>query len=122
MNNKSGHSKEFIEEMKTALEEEKNRLAKELEVLGHKDGGESHSKYAADFPNYGRNDEENVTEMADYQAMSSTTDTLEERMTEVEEALHRIVDGSYGVTANGQLIPEERLRANPAATTLVAGN
>jgi len=121
MNDKTGHTEEFINEMKAQLEAEMTNLTKELGSLGHKDHGELHGDYEADFPEYGRNDEENVSEMADYQAATSTTDTLEARLVEVKEALERIAQGKYGITDDGQLIPEDRLKANPAAKTLVGG-
>lgn len=102
------HSPKFIQEMNLQLKAEKNRLKKELRALG------------SEFPEYGRNDEDNATEIADYQATSATENTLEERLRHVTEALNRIKEGTYGVTEDGQIIPEQRLRANPAATTVIA--
>ncbi len=110
-----GHSPEFIQEMKQRLMEEQAQLRKDLQRLGHKE----HGDYQADFDEYGRDDEANAMEIADHQAQASTTDTIEERLKEVEEALERIEQGKYGVTDEGELIPENRLRANPAANTLV---
>ena len=109
------HSPEFIAEMKQRLETERDELKGKLANLGHVDDGE----FKADFPEYGRDEEENATEVGDYQATVSTTDTLEARLREVEYALEQVRVGSYGVTTTGEVIPEDRLRANPAATTLV---
>ena len=100
------YTPEFIAEMKKALEAEKVILDKEINVTG-------------DFPEYGRNNEDNVTEMADYQASKSTESTLEERLVNVNAALERMDQGSYGVTSDGSSIPEDRLRANPAADSVV---
>jgi len=51
----------------------------------------------------------------------SVLDTLEERLKEVTEALERIEKGTYGVcTKCGKKIEEEKLLANPAATTCLA--
>ena len=45
---------------------------------------------------------------------------LLERITEVERALQRIEDGSYGVSVvSGKSIPVDRLKAIPTAKTLV---
>jgi RNA polymerase-binding transcription factor DksA len=45
-------------------------------------------------------------------------DTLEERLKEVNDALVRIDQGTYGKCAScGNQIEKERLEANPAATT-----
>lgn len=109
------HSTEFVTEMKAALLEEKASLEKELGFLAQKRSGD----YQADMPDYGRNDEDNATEAADYQAAYSTTETMETRLREVLEALERIDNDTYGVTDAGELIPEERLRANPAAKTII---
>lgn len=40
-------------------------------------------------------------------------------LSRVEEALARMEEGTYGVTAEGEEIPFERLMADPTATTLV---
>ncbi|MEX1112674.1 MAG: TraR/DksA family transcriptional regulator [Candidatus Andersenbacteria bacterium] len=109
------HSPEFIQEMKMALQEEEQDVRAKLERLARKEEGD----YQADFPDYGRKDEENASEVADYQASYATTEALEARLEEVGAALKRIEAGTYGATGDGEEIPEDRLRANPAATTLV---
>lgn len=101
------HSPEFIQEMNLQLKAEKDHLEQELRALG------------SEFPEYGRNEEDNATEIADYQATSATESTLEEHLRNVTEALNRIKIGTYGITEDGQIIPEKRLRANPAATTII---
>lgn len=111
----SPHDPAFVAEMKTKLLEEKASLERELAVISNRRGDDYQSK----FPEYGRNDEENAVEMADYQATASTTETLEARLQSVLSALKRVEQGTYGVTAEGETIPEERLRANPAATTII---
>lgn len=100
------HSATFIQAMKALLEEEKAKLGQDL--------GES-----AQFPIYGQNEEDNATEIADYTATSAVSEEKEARLREVEAALRRIEEGTYGLTSDGKMIPEKRLRANPAATTLV---
>ena len=109
------HTDEFISEMRGVLEQEEGRLKAELKAISHKHGADTE----ADFPNYGRNDEDNATEIADYQALSSTATVIEERLKSVQGALERIKVGTYGLTADGKKIPVARLRANPAADTLV---
>lgn len=109
------HKPEFIIEMKKALQKEKKQLETKLNLIAHKEG----SDYQANFPDYGRNDEDNATEIADYQATSSTENTLEQRLHGIQDALERIGNNIYGTTENGDLIPEARLRANPAATTTI---
>jgi RNA polymerase-binding transcription factor DksA len=109
------HSPEFIAEMKQRLEAEREMLAKELKTVAHEQAGD----FTADFPDYGRNEEDNATEMADFVATAATTEATEARLKEIEAAIERIEAGTYGKTSEGELIPEERLRANPAATTII---
>lgn len=111
-----GHSQKFIEEMKQRLLTEKTVLQKELGLLAEPSAEEG---YSARFPDYGRSEEDNATEVADYVASAAVTKADEERLREVEAALARIEAGEYGVTNDGQMIPEARLRANPAATTTI---
>ena len=109
------HTSEFILEMKNLLQKEQKRLKSDLEAIAMKSGND----YRANFPDYGRNDEDNATEIGDYTATSATENTLEERLHNIEGALERIKQENYGVTTEGDLIPQDRLRANPAATTIV---
>lgn len=109
------HSPQFIAEMKALLLEEQAKLAEELGRTTHQQEG----TYVADFPEYGQNEEDNATEIADYTAKSSVANTKEVRLREIEGALERIRESRYGITVDGKVIPENRLRANPAATTLI---
>jgi RNA polymerase-binding transcription factor DksA len=109
------HKPEFIDEMKKALQEEKKQLENKLNSIAHKEGAD----YQANFPEYGRNDEDNATEIADYQATSSTENALEQRLHGIQNALERVDHNIYGITEDGKLIPEDRLRANPAAITTI---
>jgi RNA polymerase-binding transcription factor DksA len=100
------HTAGFIREMKARLEKEKDQLKQEL------DQNEQ-------FPEYGRNDEDNATEMADYESSTATKNVVQDRLNSVTGALERIKAGTYGITESGDLIPEDRLRANPAATSTI---
>ncbi len=101
------HTQDFIQEMKERLMEERRTLS-----------GEAVESSA--FPDYGRSEEENATEVADYEALKATNSAVTERITEIDAALERIKKQTYGVTEDGAEIPEGRLRANPAATTVIS--
>ncbi|MDZ4345286.1 MAG: hypothetical protein U1E51_22940, partial [Candidatus Binatia bacterium] len=105
----------FIAEMKQKLLDEQGQITKELKV----DARDDHGDYQAIYPEYGRHEDENASEIADYTALNAATEALEKRLEEIQTALERVNNGTYGITSHGQLIPENRLRANPAATTLV---
>lgn len=110
------HSAEFIEDMKKALLSEKQVLESELGEIAHKDVA---NEYEANYPDYERDEEANAMEMADFESANATTKATQERLNDVQRALAAIDEGKYGLTVEGDLIPEDRLRANPAATTLV---
>lgn len=112
----ASHSQEFINEMKARLEAERGELRARLDGHAHKD----HGDYVATAPEYARHEEENAMEAADQVALEGITEAEETRLKEVEAALARMEAGSFGLTESGELIPEARLRANPAATGLVS--
>ncbi len=109
------HEPKFIEEMKDALLLEKKQLLSELGQISHKKDG----NYEATYPDYERDEEANAMEVADFEANNATTEATEKRLQEVDRALQSITNNTYGVTADGEFIPEERLRANPAANTVI---
>jgi len=115
MTKKTTHTEEFIEEMKERLTQEKAILEQQLAKESHQEGGDTRANY----PDYERDDETNAMESADFVAKYESVEKNEERLESVSEALKRIAQGTYGITKDGKLIPENRLRANPAATTLV---
>jgi len=109
------HTKQFIAEMTQFLNQEKIEIEKDLKTDAHNEDGDE----VANFPEYGRHDEDNATEIADYTATSAVLESKESRLKEVKLALDRVADSKYGITDEGNKIPEKRLRANPAATTTV---
>lgn len=110
------HSPEFINAMKARLSTERDQLRSRLGEHAHLD----HGDFVATAPEYARDEEENAMEAADQVALEGITETEEARLKEIEAALARIAAGTYGVTRDGQLIPEARLTANPAAVSLVS--
>ena len=100
------HTQVFIEEMKNRLEEEQATLKGEV---------------IDETPDYGRSEEDNATELADHEALTAASSSATLRIEEVESALARIAADTYGVTEDGIEIPEDRLRANPAAITVITG-
>lgn len=116
---KTSHHQTFIEEMKQQLLTEQKVLTEELSNLTEKNVDPNTQEFTAEFPQYGHNEEDNAMEVEEYEVRLGTKHEVEVRAKELQAALEQIEKGTYGVTTDGQLIPEERLRANPAATTLV---
>ena len=110
------HSEAFIAQMKEQLEKEQAELSGELgEISESSKAGESHPKHIE----YGRDEESNAMEVGDQETNEAVMNATSARLGEIELALQRIEAGTYGMDENGEMIPEARLRANPAASTNV---
>jgi len=108
------------EPYRTLLENERATLTQALNAHGEsvgKDDWDASSKNTdgeqADFADTADQIEELVTNVP-------LVGELESRLHEVDEALLRITSGTYGTCETcGEEISEERLKANPAATTCI---
>ena len=113
--------KEKIEHYKNLLLAEKAQLEKELADVGRINPNnpddweaipESTEKEAD--PN------DRADEMESLEDNTAIVNELEVRWAHVKKALAKIEDGSYGkCETDGELIPEDRLDANPAALTCI---
>lgn len=107
---------------KTKLEEEKKLLEDELSSMGKldKETGEWEATPPSQTaPEADESDMADRTE--DYEERSSILSTLEERFKDINDALTKIENGTYGICeVSGQPIEEDRLEANPAARTCKA--
>ena len=110
----------FIREMKEKLEAEREELRKRLDSFGREDA-KIKDDFHSDFPSYGDKEEDNATEVAQYQDNLALEGRLEERLKEIEAAAGKIEKGGYGVCENcGREIAKERLAVNPAAKVCVS--
>jgi len=109
----------FLVEMKKKLETERYDLRKRLGTLGPEDKRVK-DEFRPEFPKFGDKEEDNATEVAEYQDNLSIEGNLEGRLGEVDKALKKMENGSYGRCENcGEEIPKERLEVNPAAARCV---
>jgi len=104
---------------KNKLEQEKEKLTAELTNLGVRN--EATGNWDADPTDMNPNDidpNDVADRFEDYEQKSALIKPLEARLIQVEEALGRIETGTFGkcTVCNGP-IEEERLSANPSATT-----
>jgi len=113
-----------ISELKTALEKERNLLVSELETIATPDPnlkGDWDIKHFEWSENQITSEEalegdESVNESDEDMKNKALSDHLELRLKEVNNALARIEDGTYGICEECKKeIPIERLKANPAA-------
>ncbi|KKS44296.1 hypothetical protein A2567_03150 [Candidatus Azambacteria bacterium RIFOXYD1_FULL_42_11] len=115
-----------LDELKTALLKERDLLIKELETIAtpdtnlegdwdikHKEWGEDQITSEEELEGG-----ESVNESDEDMKNKALSDRLELRLKEVNDALKRMDDGTYGTCEVCQKeIPADRLKANPAAKT-----
>lgn len=112
----------FIAEMKDKLEKERTELRQRL-GLSESEEQVKNDEFHAKLPQYGDSEEDNATEVAQYQDDLSLEGNLQGRFAEVEKALDKMKEGNYGKCDNcGEEIPQERLKVNPAAQVCVKCN
>lgn len=116
-----------IELMNTAkfqkmLEDELHKLEGELKGIGRKNPDDPNDWVAVPETDgeIATDPDRNVQADAkeDFEERSAVEGVLENRLNEVKDALARIESGKYGICeVGGEEIEEDRLEANPAATT-----
>lgn len=115
----------LAKEMQKALAEEHDRLVEELKSFARPDP-RMPGNWDAKFPQFGAEEgvgmhshdalEQAQDEVEEYETRIEAEHSLESRLLEVNRALTRIKDGTYGICGACQKeIPAERLKANPAA-------
>jgi RNA polymerase-binding transcription factor DksA len=108
-------TEEEIEELRAALDGEKDLLEEELAEHGKKVGDDWQGTPAG-FNENEPAEEDQADKMEELGVNVALVEELERRYKEIRAALKRMDDGSYGLTPSGEKIDIDRLRANPAAT------
>lgn len=107
----------LAETNKKVLLEERKRLEKLLAKVADPSDIVK-GDYKARYEDFGDKDDENASEVAQYEANIAEEKRLEEKLQKVNNALKRIEDGTYGIDINtGKEISVDRLRAVPEAET-----
>lgn len=105
----------FIEEMAAKLREMKTELEKKLGIF-KSDTEEQHGT----FPDYGDEEDDNVHEIEGFLVNESLKAEYEKELRDVESALRRIDEGTYGICKyTGKKIDEKRLRIRPTSSSSV---
>ena len=115
--------KKLIEELKGKLEEEKKSIQKELETFATEDPSLKHN-WDTKYPNREDGDkDEEADEVQEYDNKLSLEYSLELKLKNVNVALEKIAEGTYGICEKcGKKISEERLLACPEAKTCLNCN
>ncbi len=106
-------SKDVLNKIKKELETRRDSLKSELADIANADG-------SVKFEEYGNKADENAQEIEKYTTDIATEKVLESTLRDIESALKRIEDGTYGKCKYcGIDIPEKRLLARPVASACV---
>lgn len=111
-----------LNELKNALEKEREKIITELKAIAKPDSGHKHDWNArypqfepAEYGSHASLDVE-ADEVEEYESVLEAEHSLESRLLAVNQALGRIEHSAYGVCLRcGKEMDLERLRANPAA-------
>jgi RNA polymerase-binding transcription factor DksA len=105
-----------IEEVKKRLIQERERIKKQLEAMTE-EREFNKDKIQVKWKDIGNKDEDNATELADYQDQISLERNLEISLEKIEKAIKIIDKGNYGKCEKcGKEIEKARLEAYPEAT------
>ena len=106
-----------INKIKKELNERKIQIIKDLEDITDKD---SSSKHRVKFPDFGDKSDENAQEIDEYTTNLATDKVLESTLRDINNALQRIEDGTYGICKYcKKAIGKNRLLARPVASACV---
>jgi len=106
-------------ELKDILEQEKKTLIAELNTFAQPDQ-ELAGNWDAKYLDLGNDQEDNSQETTEYATRLPLEHQLEKRLQDIEEALKKLDQGTYGFCeVCSELIDIARLRVNPEARTCV---
>ncbi|MGE5425486.1 MAG: TraR/DksA family transcriptional regulator [Bacillota bacterium] len=110
----------IVTEIKQELLTRKQEILDILADIAKSDPHEA-DKMGSKFPEYGSKPDENAQEISDYTATSATEKVLEKTLADIEGALKRIENGTYGICKYcGQPIAIKRLQARPVASACIS--
>ena len=116
-------NQKLLEELKGKLEAQKKEIQTELESFAEEDPHLKHN-WDTRYPNREDGDkDEEADEVQEYDNKLSLEYSLELKLKDVNNALDKIKNGTYGVCENcGKKIDEKRLLACPEAKTCLNCN
>lgn len=113
-------SQTFLDEMRELLEKQLEETMDELKKFTHPVGEDPHDREAI-FPDYGNEEDDDVKEVEAFMVNKPMEIVLEKKLRDIEKAIKRLDDGTYGICKyTGEAIDERRLRARPTSSSSVA--
>jgi len=111
--------KKTLDTLKEMLLQEKAKHEEELSRFAKRNPN-NEEDFNADFPQLGDKEDENASEVAEYSKDLTLERTLEASLRDVNKALERIADGTYGTCKYcSKPIDEKRLMARPTSTSCI---
>lgn len=114
-----GLTPQQLEHFKKKLIDKKQDIESQLSAFAKKNG-EIRNDYQTVFEQIGDRPDENADEVTMYQENLAIEHELEDNLMEIDAALSRIADGTYGICTDcNQMISLERLEIIPEATLCI---
>jgi len=111
--------KKVLEAIKKELVSRREQIVDSLEDISQADTHEA-DNLGSKFPEYGDKPDENAQEISDYSTNSAAEKVLEKTLADIDGALKRMENGTYGVCKYcGQMINPKRLQARPVASACI---
>jgi RNA polymerase-binding protein DksA len=108
-----------VDRFRTLLEEERRRVKAAIDNI-HAEHPGSMSDETGEDAAYDNHLADTATETYDRELDYTLEENSEHVLSEIDAALKRIADGTYGQCSNcGRQIPQERLEARPYATLCI---
>jgi DnaK suppressor protein len=108
-----------LDELHRRLEQDRDSLSAEIDRIQSQEVN-AEEQYDPEFSGYGNHMAETGTEIYEQERNLSIEQSLQQQLAEVEHALQKFEDGTYGICDNcGKEIPLERLQAFPQATLCI---
>lgn len=115
-NSQNSLSSKELEEIKNDLLKRKAEIEGDLKDISEGDSGNHRVK----FPEYGDKPDENAQEIGEYDTNLATDQLLEKSLRDINNAIQRIDDGTYGTCKYcGEEINPKRLKARPVASACI---
>ncbi len=110
-------NKQFISQRKLDLEKKKKEIEEQLKTFARKKKGTGNN-WETEFPQMNESEEDRGDEVEEYENILPVEYTLEEDLRDINLALKRIDNGTYGMCEDcNREISEERLIILPEART-----
>jgi RNA polymerase-binding protein DksA len=111
--------KKIIDQIKDDLLARKQKLLDDLRAISGQDAHEK-DQHRTMFPSFGDKPDDNAQEIDSYTTNLATEKIFESGLRDIDNALKRIEDGSYGICKYcSKEIGEKRLLARPVASACV---